>query len=43
MKKNKTRIIVLSIIKYIQSLKTTEQEEKDFDMDPAFFMQLIYG
>ena len=35
-------IIVLSIIKYIQSLKTTEQEEKDFDMDPAFFMQLIY-
>ena len=35
-------IILISIVKYIQSLKTTEQEEKDFDMDPSFFMQLIY-
>jgi hypothetical protein len=35
-------IIVLSIIKYIQSLKTTEIEEKDFDPEPSFFMNLIY-
>ena len=35
-------LIILSIYKYIKSLKTTEQEEKDFDMDPSFFMQLIY-
>ena len=35
-------IIMISIIKYIQSLKTSDQDEKDFDMDPAFFMKLIY-
>lgn len=35
-------IIAISIIKYIESLKTTDQDEKDFDMDPSFFMGLIY-
>ena len=35
-------IIILSINRYKKSLKTSELEEKDFDMDPSFFMQLIY-
>ena len=36
-------IIIISIIKYKYSLKVSHQEEKDFDMDPAFFMDLIYN
>ena len=35
-------LIILSIIKYKLSLKTPTVEEKDFDMDPSFFMYLIY-
>ena len=35
-------IIMLSVYKYKLSLKVPEQEEKDFDMDPAFFMGLLY-
>ena len=36
-------IILLSFIKYKNSLKTPEQAEKDFDMDPSFFMGLLYN
>ena len=36
-------IILLSFIKYKNALKTPEQAEKDFDMDPSFFMDLIYN
>ena len=36
-------IIMISIMKYKVSLKTTKQDEKEFDMDPAFFMDLIYN
>ena len=35
-------IILLSAIEYKRALKVPEQEEKDFDMDPDFFMDLIY-
>ena len=36
-------IIIISFIKYKLSLKITKQDEKDFDMDPSFFMDLIYN
>ena len=36
-------IILLSFVKYKNALKTPEQAEKDFDMDPSFFMDLIYN
>ena len=35
-------LILLSIIKYKKSLKTVEQPEKDLDIEPSFFMGLIY-
>ena len=35
-------IIFISAIEYKKSLRVPEQEEKDFDMDPVFFMGLIY-
>ena len=36
-------LIIISVIKYIQSLETTELEEKDFEPAPSFFMGLIYS
>ena len=35
-------LIIISVIKYNQSLETSQIEEKDFEPAPSFFMGIIY-
>ena len=36
-------LIIISAIKYNQSLETSQIEEKDFEPAPSFFMGIIYS
>ena len=36
-------LIIISAIKYIQSLETSHIEEKYIESEPSFFMRIIYS